>query len=95
MLLTTVNTQKGLSYCTRLPFGVASASTLFQHCTESKLQGLAWVLVCLENVIISEKRVDCTTSRKVLQRFREFGVQLHPGKANDFDSPKWASGATE
>ncbi|XP_037576521.2 uncharacterized protein K02A2.6-like [Dermacentor silvarum] len=80
-LLTTVNTQKGLFCFTRLPFGVSSAPALFQSRMEAILQGLPGVQVYLDDVIVAEKKNDCATLRKVLERFQQSGVRLHPDKS--------------
>lgn len=80
MHLTTINTHKGLFSFTRLPFGVASAPAVFQRRMETILQGLPGVQVYLDDVIVAEKRNDCTTLHEVFKRFREYGVRLNADK---------------
>nr|XP_037276811.1 uncharacterized protein K02A2.6-like [Rhipicephalus microplus] len=80
MQLTTINTHKGLFSFTRLPFGVASAPAVFQRRMETILQGLPGVQVYLDDVIVAEKRNDCTTLHEVFKRFREYGVRLNADK---------------
>nr|XP_037275833.1 uncharacterized protein LOC119168536 [Rhipicephalus microplus] len=80
MQLATINTHKGLFSFTRLPFGVASAPAVFQRRMETILQGLPGVQVYQDDVIVAEKRNDCTTLHEVFKRFREYGVRLNADK---------------
>ena len=50
---TTINTHKGLYYYNRLPFGVASASSIFQRTIENVLQGLPHVTVYLDDILVT------------------------------------------
>ena len=50
-----VNTQKGLYTYTRLPFGVASAPSIFQRMMESILQGLPHVSIYLDDILVLGK----------------------------------------
>ena len=50
---TTVNTHKGLYEYTRLPFGVASAQSIFQRIMDSILQGLPHVCVYLDDILVT------------------------------------------
>ena len=49
----TINTQKRLYQYTRLPFGVASAPSIFQRIMDNLLQGIAKVYVYLDNILIT------------------------------------------
>lgn len=49
----TINTQKGLYQYTRLPFGVASAPSIFQRTMDNLLQGIAKVCVYLDDILIT------------------------------------------
>ena len=50
---TTINTPKGLYCYNRLPFGVASAPSIFQRTMESILQGIDHVCVYLDDILIT------------------------------------------
>ena len=49
----TINTQKGLYQYTRLPFGVASAPSIFQRTMENLLRGIPKVCVYLDDILIT------------------------------------------
>jgi len=51
--LVTVNTHKGLYRYLQLPFGVSSASALFQRTMETLLQGLPQVCVYLDDILVT------------------------------------------
>ena len=48
----TINTHKGLYRYNRLPFGVSAAPSIFQRVMESLLQGILWVSIYLDKLII-------------------------------------------
>ena len=56
--LVTVNTHKGLYHYTRLPFGVASASAMFQKTMDVVLQGLPNVICYLDDILVTGKTED-------------------------------------
>ena len=51
----TINTHKGLYRPTRLPFGVSSASAIFQSKIEQVLQGIPMVVCRVDDILISGK----------------------------------------
>ena len=53
MKYTTINTHKGLYQYTRLPFGVASAPSIFQRTMENILQGLPHTCVYIDDILIT------------------------------------------
>ena len=48
--LSTINTQRGLFQYNRLPFGIASAPSIFQQTMESILQGLPHVAIYIDDI---------------------------------------------
>ena len=51
----TINTHQGLYHHTRLPFGVASASALFQKLMDVVLLGISGVLCYIDDILVSRK----------------------------------------
>jgi hypothetical protein len=80
--LVTVNTHKGLFRYNRLPFGVASAPSIFQRYMESLLQGIDGVSVYIDDILVTGSTVDehiCTLD-KVLERIVSAGLTLNKSK---------------
>ena len=51
----TINTHKGLYQYTRLPFGIASATAVFQRIMDTILQGIEGVTCYIDDIIITGK----------------------------------------
>ncbi len=49
----TINTHKGLFKCNRLVFGVASSPAIFQRTMGTLLQGIPYVAVYLDDILIT------------------------------------------
>ena len=77
-----VNIHQGLYKYTRLPFGVASASAVFQHIMERVLQGIPRVICYLDNILITGKdyQEHLTNLKAVLKRLQDFGLRLKRNK---------------
>ena len=74
----TINTHKGLFRPTRLPFGVASASAIFQSKIEQVLQDIPMVVCRVDAILVSGKN-DTDHLRnlsEVLSRLKEAGLRL-------------------
>jgi len=52
---TTINTHKGLHQYNRLPFWVSSAPGIFQCTMENLLQGIAHVVLRVDDILVSGK----------------------------------------
>ena len=78
----TVNTHMGLFQYTRLPYGVASAPSLFQATMEQVLQGIEGVLVFLDDILVTGKSEEEHLKRLdlVLTRLEEHGLRLNVSK---------------
>ena len=50
---TTINTTKGLYQYERLPFGIASAPSIFQRTMDSLMQGLPNVIVYIDDILVT------------------------------------------
>ena len=76
--LLTVNTHKGLYRYTRLPFGIASASVIFQSTTDKILNGLPGIISYLDVILIkgSTKEEHNSNLEAVRSRFREYGLRI-------------------
>ena len=79
---TTINTHKGLYCYTRLPFGVASAPSIFQRTMENILQGINHVCVYLDDILItgSTEEEHLQNLDKVLTRLENAGISLKRDK---------------
>ena len=80
--LVAINTHLGLYRYTRLPFGAASSSAVFQECMDKILEGLNGVGCILDDLIITGKS-DAEHVRNlelVLKRLSEYGIRLKKSK---------------
>ena len=82
--LVCVNTHKGLFRYTRLPFGVASAPSIFQRLMETILQGIPKVIVYIDDILVSGHSEDEHREllRRVLNRLQEVGIRLKLSKCS-------------
>ena len=80
--LVTINTHKGLYHYTRLPFGVASAPSIFQRVMDTVLQRLQKVVCYLDDILITgsmdeEHLHNLEAVLKRLSRYLHFRQQKH------------------
>ena len=78
----TINTHKGLYRPTRLPFGVSSASAIFQSKIEQVLQAIPMVVCRVDDILISGKNDQEHVSNlsEVLTRLETAGLRLKLSK---------------
>ena len=78
----TINTHKGLYRFTRLPFGVASVSALFQEAMDTILYGILHVLCYIDDILItgSTEKKHLSNLEEVLRRLEHHGVELKAEK---------------
>ena len=74
----TINTHKGLYRPTRLPFGVASASAIFQSKIEQVLQDIPMVVCRVDDILVSGKNDQdhLKNLNEVLTRLKQAGLRL-------------------
>ena len=84
----TINTHIGLYQCTRLPFGVASAPTMFQRAMDMILQGIDGVICYIDDILVTGSTDEQHLERleKVLQRLKDYGLGVKKTKC-DFCQP--------
>ena len=77
-----VNTHKGLFQFTRLPFGISSATGIFQRVIESLLQGIDGVVVYLDDILItgSTEEAHLKTLEEMLRRLEQAGLRVKQSK---------------
>ena len=77
-----ISTHRGLYAYTRLPFGVASAPSIWQRVIEQIVQGIPGVCVYFDDLLVSaESQADHDfRMRQVMERFRKHGVRLSRDK---------------
>lgn len=77
---------KGLFEFLRLPFGLTSSGSIFQHVVNTALHGLVGsaCLVYLDDVVVFGRNVHehNINLQKVLERFRYYNLQLKPSKCH-------------
>ena len=76
--LVMITTHKGLFEYTRLPFGIASAPSIFQRIMENLLQGIPRVCVYLDDILVSgaTEQEHLANLEQVLQRLESAGMKL-------------------
>ena len=79
---TTINTHKGLYCYNRLPFGVASAPSIFQRTMENILQGIGHVSVYLDDILVTgaTEQEHLENLDTVLSRLETAGMRLKRNK---------------
>ena len=77
-----INTHKGLYAYNRLPFGVASAPSIFQRTMEGILQGIDHVSIYIDDILITgrSEREHLQRLDEVLTRLETAGMRLRKSK---------------
>ena len=75
---TTINTHKGLFQYNRLPYGVSSSPGIFQRTMENLLQGISFVVVRVDDILVSGSNDEehLENLEEVLKRLSEHGLRL-------------------
>jgi hypothetical protein len=81
--LTTINTTKGLYWFNRLPFGVKTASSIFQRAMERVCSGLDGVIIYQDDILVyaTDHTELKSRSEKLLQRLNKRNVTINWGKS--------------
>ena len=80
----TINTVKGLYRYTRLPFGIASAPSLFQRIMDTMLQDIPNTICYLDDILVTGKSDDdhLRNLEEVLKRLSSSGLRLKKSKCS-------------
>jgi len=80
--LLVINTHRGLFHYTRLPFGVASAPTLWQRAIEQVLQELPGVQCLLDDIIVTgqNEQIHLKNLDAVFQHLKSYGLLVNKNK---------------
>jgi hypothetical protein len=82
----TISTHKGLFMYNRIPYGIASAPSIFQRIMEQTLQGLPGVIVFLDDILVtgSNHTEHLARLREVCKRLKEKGLTVSQEKCTFF-----------
>lgn len=82
--LLVINTHKGLFRFNRLPFGVASAPSIFQKIMDQMLAGLDGTVCYLDDIIITgnNKEQHLKNLNNVMERIKEYGFHINKKKCS-------------
>ena len=80
--LLAVNTYKGLHQCTRLPFGISNAPSIFQAVMDQILKGQKNTICYLDDILIMGQNAEehIKILEEVLQHLESQGIKLKPSK---------------
>uniref|UniRef100_A0A914E5V9 RNA-directed DNA polymerase n=1 Tax=Acrobeloides nanus TaxID=290746 RepID=A0A914E5V9_9BILA len=80
--LVVINTHRGLYKYNRLPFGIASASAIFQELMDQMLTGTPNAAAYLDDIIVTGKNdaEHLEALSKVLERIRDYGLKIGKDK---------------
>ena len=83
---TTINTPKGLFQFKRLPFGVASATAIFQRTIEGILKGMPFTVVRVDDILVSgmDDMDHLQNVHEILQRLERAGLRAKREKCDFF-----------
>ena len=86
--LCTINTHKGLFQPTRLQFGIHSASGIFQREMESRLAGIPYTIIRVDDILITGRteKEHLGNLEKVLEVMLQNGLHLKMSKCSFFKS---------
>ena len=84
--LLTINTHCGLYRYTRLPFGITTASSLWQPAMAQVLSGIPNIAYYIDDILITghTRAEHIENLRMVLSRLREYGLKLKHSKCEFF-----------
>ena len=79
---TRINTHKGLFQDTRLPYGISSASGIFQRNMENLLQNIPYVIIEVDDILVSgaSDKDHLSNVEDVLKRLASAGLRLRKKK---------------
>ena len=79
---TTINTHEGLFQYNRLPFGVSSASAIFQRAMETFLQGYTHTCVYFDDIVVTGRTTEehLKNLGAVLEKLEAAGLKLNRNK---------------
>ena len=79
---TTINTHRGLFQYNRLPYGISSAPGIFQRTMENLLQGIPYVIVRVDDILVSGANDEehIANLEEVLKRLSNAGAKLKKSK---------------
>ena len=79
---TAITTPFGLFEFTRMPFGLRNAAQTFQRFIDTVLRGLSFSYAYIDDVLIASTSEEEHKHhlRLVFERFKEYGVLIHPSK---------------
>jgi hypothetical protein len=82
--LLVINTHKGLFRYNRLPFGVASAPSIFQQIMDQMLAGLNGTVCYLDDIIVTGINMEDHLNNlyQVLARIKEYGFRVNKNKCS-------------
>ena len=84
--LLTINTHRGLFKYTRLPFGITTTPSLWQHAMAQVLFRLSGVIYYIDDILVTGRTREehSKNLRAVLQRIKEHGLRLKKSKCQFF-----------
>ncbi|XP_064462824.1 uncharacterized protein K02A2.6-like [Ornithodoros turicata] len=82
----TINTHLGLFQVNRLPFGIASAPSIFQRTMDQILQGIPYTTCYIDDILVTGRTMKehLSNLKEVLKRLKDRGIRLQKEKCELF-----------